>query len=132
MALENYEPIAWAEELIGPARAVDHPRLAALYVMAALSWTAGRIEAGVGYSEAGQPFSQRTQRAAFGFEGFLFCVYLDRRPDRGVELSRADWHAAPTPRHSPGQAWARTDGRRLPRRGEAAANCLIDAAEAKP
>ena len=24
---ENYEPIAWAEELIEPARAVDHPRL---------------------------------------------------------------------------------------------------------
>jgi predicted ATPase len=33
---ENYEPIAWAEELIEPARAIDHPRLAALYVMASL------------------------------------------------------------------------------------------------
>ena len=32
--VENYEPIAWAEELIEPARAVDHPRLAFLYVMA--------------------------------------------------------------------------------------------------
>ena len=32
--VENYEPIAWAEELIEPARAVDHPRLAVLYVMA--------------------------------------------------------------------------------------------------
>src|SRR5262249_35824365 len=29
--VENYEPIAWAEELIEPARAVDHPRLAFLY-----------------------------------------------------------------------------------------------------
>ena len=28
--LEQYEPIAWAEELIEPARAVDHPRLAFL------------------------------------------------------------------------------------------------------
>ena len=28
--VESYEPIAWAEELIEPARAVDHPRLAAL------------------------------------------------------------------------------------------------------
>ena len=26
-AVENYEPVAWAEELIEPARAVDHPRL---------------------------------------------------------------------------------------------------------
>ena len=25
--VENYEPIAWAEELIEPARAIEHPRL---------------------------------------------------------------------------------------------------------
>ena len=30
--IEQYEPVAWAEELIEPARAVDHPRLAQLYV----------------------------------------------------------------------------------------------------
>ncbi len=35
--VEQYEPIAWAEELIEPARAVDHPRLAALYVVACQS-----------------------------------------------------------------------------------------------
>ena len=29
--VEQYEPIAWAEELIEPARAVDHPRLGYLY-----------------------------------------------------------------------------------------------------
>src|SRR5260370_1805226 len=34
--VDNYEPIAWAEELIEPARAVDHPRLAALYAMASV------------------------------------------------------------------------------------------------
>ena len=44
---ENYEPIAWAEEIIEPARAVDHPRLAFLYVIASLCWTTGRIEAAV-------------------------------------------------------------------------------------
>ena len=48
--VDNYEPIAWAEELIEPARAVDHPRLAFLYVMASQCWIAGRIEAAVGYS----------------------------------------------------------------------------------
>jgi predicted ATPase len=52
--VENYEPIAWAEELIEPACAVDHPRLAALYVMASVCYMAGRIEAAVGYSDAGQ------------------------------------------------------------------------------
>ena len=45
--VENYEPIAWAEELIEPARAVDHPRLASLYVMASQCYMAGRIEAAV-------------------------------------------------------------------------------------
>ena len=32
--VENYEPSAWAEELIEPACAIDHPRLAFLYVIA--------------------------------------------------------------------------------------------------
>ena len=44
--LENYEPIAWAEELIEPARAVDHPRLAALCVVASLCGLVGRIRRG--------------------------------------------------------------------------------------
>ena len=42
LRVENYEPIAWAEELIEPARAVDHPRLAALYVMASQCYMTGR------------------------------------------------------------------------------------------
>ena len=42
--VENYEPIAWAEELIEPARAVDHPRLATLYLIASQCFTTGRIE----------------------------------------------------------------------------------------
>ena len=54
LLVENYEPIAWAEELIEPARAVDHPRLATLYVMASQCWIVGRIEEAVRYSEAGQ------------------------------------------------------------------------------
>ena len=52
--VENYEPIAWAEELIEPARAVDHPRLAALYVMASQCCWAGRTDDAVRYSDAGQ------------------------------------------------------------------------------
>ena len=39
LGVNNYEPIAWAEELIEPARAVDHPRLAFLYVMASCAGT---------------------------------------------------------------------------------------------
>ena len=53
-------PIAWAEELIEPARAVDHPRLAFLYAMATQCWFVGRIEEAVRYSEAGQAAMRTT------------------------------------------------------------------------
>ena len=69
---ENYEPIAWAEELIEPARAVDHPRLAFLYVVAEFCYMAGRIEAAVGYGEAGQEVIGRGRaEVPFGAEGLL-------------------------------------------------------------
>jgi hypothetical protein len=45
IGVANYEPIALAEELIAPATAVDHPRLAALYVTASRCFLPGRIEA---------------------------------------------------------------------------------------
>jgi hypothetical protein len=51
---ENYEPIAWAEELIEPARAIDHPRLATLYVVASNCYMAGRIDPGIRYTEAAE------------------------------------------------------------------------------
>ena len=52
LGVQTFEPIAWAEELIEPARAIDHPRLASLYVLASLCYMTGRIEAALGYSDA--------------------------------------------------------------------------------
>ncbi len=52
--VENYQPIAWAEELIEPAGAVDHPRLATLYLIASQCFTTGRFEEAVGDAEAGR------------------------------------------------------------------------------
>jgi hypothetical protein len=52
--VENYEPIAWTEELIEPARAADHPRLAALYATATHCVILGRPGEAIRYSEAGQ------------------------------------------------------------------------------
>ena len=88
---ENYEPIAWAEELIEPARAVDHPRLAFLYVLASQCYTTGRIEAAVGYSDAGQIVLGRSREALpYGIEGMLGVVYLAiGQPERWAELCRA-------------------------------------------
>ena len=89
--VQTLEPIAWAEELIEPARAVDHPRLAFLYVIASQCFTTGRIEAAVGYSDAGQIVLGRSREALpYGIEGVLGVVYLAiGQPERLAELCRA-------------------------------------------
>ncbi len=89
--VQTLEPIAWAEELIEPARAVDHPRLAFLYVIASLCYTTGRIEAAVGYSDAGQIVLGRSRDALpYGIEAVLGSVYLAiGQPERLAELCRA-------------------------------------------
>jgi hypothetical protein len=89
--VENYEPIAWAEELIEPARAADHPRLAFLYVIASQCWMSGRIEAAVGYSEAAQMVLRSGgDELPFGAEGLLAAVYIPiGHPERSVEWCRA-------------------------------------------
>ena len=91
VAVQTLEPIAWAEELIEPARAVDHPRLAFLYVIASLCYATGRIEAAVGYSDAGQIVLGRSREALpYGIEGMLGAVYLAiGQPERLAELCRA-------------------------------------------
>jgi predicted ATPase len=88
---QTLEPITWAEELIEPARAVDHPRLAFLYVIASRCFTTGRIEAAVGYSEAGQIVLGSSRDALpYGFEAWLGLVYLYiGQPERLAELCRA-------------------------------------------
>jgi hypothetical protein len=90
--VENYEPMAWAEELIEPARAVDHPRLAFLYAMASQCWNAGLIEAAVGYADAAQTViaSGRHDEVPYGLEGLLGAVYgVIGQPERWVEWCRA-------------------------------------------
>jgi predicted ATPase len=88
--VENYEPIAWAEELIEPARAVDHPRLPFLYVLASMCWVVGRIEEAVGYADAGQTVIGTGDEVPFGGEGALGLVYAHvGQPERCVEWCRA-------------------------------------------
>ena len=89
--VETYEPIAWAEELIEPARAVDHPRLAFLYVIASRCCTTGRIEAAVGYSEAGQiVLGRAARRCRTASKPGLELSYLAiGQPERLAELCRA-------------------------------------------
>ncbi len=130
---ENYEPIAWAEELIEPARAVDHPRLAFLYVMASQCYMAGRIEAAVGYSRAGQIVLGSSREAPpYGAEDVLGSVYLAvGQPERWVELCRAQL-ARRRDTHVHIRAWLVIALAIAGSHDEAmvAANGLIDAAEA--
>ncbi|MGA7468301.1 ATP-binding protein, partial [Mycobacterium sp.] len=89
--VDTLEPVAWAEELIEPARAADHPRLAFLYVIASQCYTTGRIEAAVGYADAGQIVLGRSRDALpYGIEAWLGVVYLAiGQPERMAELCRA-------------------------------------------
>jgi predicted ATPase len=89
--VQTLEPISWAEELIEPAGAVDHPRLAFLYAIASQCFTTGRIEAAVGYCDAGQIVVGGSRDALpYGIEGVLGLVYLAiGQPERLAEWCRA-------------------------------------------
>jgi predicted ATPase len=91
LCIDNYEPIAWAEELIEPARAVDHPRLAFLYVIASQCYTSGRVEEAVRYSDAGIPLVESARgEVPFGIEGLLSITYLYAgQPKRAVDWCRS-------------------------------------------
>jgi predicted ATPase len=130
--VHNYEPIAWAEELIEPARAVDHPRLAFLYVAASACWMPGRIEEAVGYTDTAQTVIANGGEVPFGVEAGLGSVYLViGQPERCVE-----WYRAQLARgHDPLTLIRASLVVALPVAGageeaRAAANGLIDAAEA--
>lgn len=100
----NLEPVAWAEELIGPARTADHPRLLSLYVVATWCWTLGRIDEAIAYSDAGQALVLSGSNAVPpGFEMWLAGVFnMVGQAERTVEWCRTllarspDWHALTT------------------------------------
>ncbi len=85
-ALENHEPVDWAEELIDAARAAGHPRLANLYVVAALCWMSGRFEDSLAYTNAGCAAVRSGYRAApFDFDGLFGGLYVTVGEfDRGI------------------------------------------------
>ena len=131
--VDKHEPIAWAEELIEPARAVDHPRLAFLYVLAAQCWMPGRIEAAARYADDAQiVIGSGRHEVPFGLEGWLGVAYVViGQPERWVEWCRArlacgrDTHTLTRSVLVAALTFARAGAE-----ARAAANGLIDAAEA--
>ena len=89
--VEQYEPLGWAEELIEPARVAEHPRLAQLYLMAAESYVTGRVEAAVGYADAGLSAlaTGRFDEVPFDFDSWSTgCYVAQGEPERWVEACR--------------------------------------------
>ena len=87
--VELYEPMAWAEEVIEPARAVAHPRLAALYAMASQCWMRGRTDAAVRYSDGGVDAVRSGGSVPFDTEAMLGGSYMATgQPERWIEWCR--------------------------------------------
>jgi predicted ATPase len=88
--VENYEPVAWTEELIEPASAVDHSRLATLYAMATQCLDVGRAQEAMRYCEAGQRVVLAGRETIpHGFESWVGAAYANvGQPERSVEWSR--------------------------------------------
>jgi predicted ATPase len=90
--VEQWEPIAWAEELIPHAKAAQHPRLAQLYVGASYCAAVGRANDFLEYAEAAGKAITSGQFDEM-YEGFECAVAAGYntvgRPDRAVEWCRA-------------------------------------------
>jgi predicted ATPase len=67
--VELYEPVAWIEEIIEPARANRHRRLVQLYVLAAQSYATGRIGDALTYFETAVQLSKSSDFDAVAYEG---------------------------------------------------------------
>jgi predicted ATPase len=90
--VEQWEPIAWAEEVIPHAKAVQHPRLAQLYVGASYCAAVGRVDDFVRYADAAKAAiaSGRFDDVSEALECGVAAGYNTAgRPDLAVEWCRA-------------------------------------------
>jgi len=98
---EQYEPVAWAEELIETARAVNHRRLLQLYVVASQCYAAGRADDAFGYLEASQQLTGRPDFDLDLHEGQTsggIAYIAAGRTERWVEVCREAIARGPAPR----------------------------------
>ncbi|MCW2553075.1 MAG: putative ATPase [Mycobacterium sp.] len=89
--LVRYEPVGWAEELLEPAAAREHPRLAQLYAVASFCFAAGRSQDALRFAEAARLAiaSGRYDRMPCDFDAAFGGAYLATgQPWRWVELCR--------------------------------------------
>ena len=88
---EQFEPGAWAEEIIEPARDLQHPRLAQLYTMAAKYFSVSQFDIGIQYAEAALDAVDTGQFdvVPFEFDSELGVIYLvNGEPERWITQCR--------------------------------------------
>lgn len=88
---EIHEPLAWVEELVPLARAVDHPRLAQLLVFATWCYTIGRFDDATEYAIAARAAldSGRYVAVPYDFECAIGGFYAAcGEPEAWVEVCR--------------------------------------------
>jgi predicted ATPase len=97
LVTEKYEPFGWAEELIEPARAADHPRLAEVYTVAAQCFLTGRLDDGVRYTDAARMvLTERSDVLPFLFDIMIGGAYTYiGHPERCIEWCRARLQCGP-------------------------------------
>jgi hypothetical protein len=98
--VDQFEPVGWAEELVERAEAVEHRRLAQLYVMASQCYITRRAEQAVRYAESAQSAmaSGRFDPVEWEFETWIGGVYaVDGQPERWTEMCRTIMGRAPGP-----------------------------------
>jgi predicted ATPase len=90
----RHEPFTWAEELIGAACSAEHPQLVALYAMAGLCVTAGRLDDSRRFCEEAEVLlaDDRFSPGPFGYArpllGVPYVYFGD--PDRVVAMCQAE------------------------------------------
>jgi hypothetical protein len=90
--VEQYEPVAWVEELLGAARTVGHRRLAHLYAVAAQCYAAGRVGDAVIYLETSEQLTKSAGFDSVPYElqpatGMVYAVA--GQPQRWADLCRS-------------------------------------------
>ena len=89
--IEQYEPAVWAEELIEPAKAAKHRKLATLYIVACQCCWVGRTADAIRYSEHGLQLIEDNRFDGFALhcEASLGSPYISPgMPDRWQEVAR--------------------------------------------
>jgi hypothetical protein len=101
LVTENYEPSGWAEEVIEPTRAADHPRLAEMYAVASLCYLIGRLDDSIRYTDAARMvLADRRDVLPSIFDGMIGGVYTYiGHPERWIAWCRAQLQLGPDSVH---------------------------------